>query len=120
MKLTKHQKREANGNSPACVLRLRQLIGDLIDEVDSLDEHSPWFSETSVLENRDTVDFYEEVKRFESALIRGALRRTQGHQIKAARLVNLNPSTLNAKIKQYQIRLYPQQTSLHRRKGPGT
>jgi len=84
------------------VLRLRSLINDLINEVETLDERS--FSETSLLENRDGINFYDEVKRFESALIRSALRRANGHQIKAAGLLNLNPSTLNAKMKQYHIR----------------
>jgi len=94
---------ESTGKSSTSMLKLRLLIHDLMTEVESLDERSLSFSETSLLENR-ICNFYEEVERFESALIRSALRRTNGHQINAARLLNLNPSTLNAKIKQYHIR----------------
>ena len=49
------------------------------------------------------IDFYEEVKRFETDLIVQALTCSAGHQLRAARLLNINPSTLNAKIKQYGI-----------------
>jgi len=54
------------------------------------------------------IDFYEEVSGFEIALIKRALFLAQGHQIKAARLLKLNPTTLNAKIRSYGIRTaYP-------------
>ena len=97
--------RDDNSNTEASVWRLRLLINELINEVDSLDEHSLGFSETFLLlDNRKRVDFYEEVARFEAAVIRRALRRTNGHQVNAARLLNMNASTLNAKIKQYKIR----------------
>ena len=44
-------------------------------------------------------NFYQEVERFETHLIRSALRLTGGSQVKAARLLKLKPTTLNAKIK---------------------
>jgi DNA-binding NtrC family response regulator len=50
------------------------------------------------------VNFYEEVKRFEIDLIRRALDQTAGHQSRAARLLGLNATTLNSKIKTYDIR----------------
>jgi DNA-binding protein Fis len=50
------------------------------------------------------VNFYEEVKRFEIDLIRRALDQTAGHQSRAARLLGLNATTLNSKIKAYDIR----------------
>lgn len=59
-----------------------------------------------LLEIHETIDFYSEVTSFEIGLIKGALRRTKGHQGRAARLLNLNPSTLNAKIKQYEIKFF--------------
>jgi DNA-binding NtrC family response regulator len=52
------------------------------------------------------LDFYQEVRRFEIELIRRALMFMDGHQLKTARLLNLNATTLNAKIKHYQITLY--------------
>jgi transcriptional regulator with GAF, ATPase, and Fis domain len=50
------------------------------------------------------VNFYEEVKRFEIDLIRRALEQTGGHQSRAARLLGLNATTLNSKIKTNSIR----------------
>jgi len=49
------------------------------------------------------VNFYEEVKRFEVDLIRRALDQTAGHQSRAAQLLGLNATTLNSKIKAYNI-----------------
>ena len=49
------------------------------------------------------VNFYEEVKRFEIDLIRRALDQTAGHQSRAAQLLGLNATTLNSKIKAYNI-----------------
>ncbi|MFN0121649.1 MAG: sigma-54-dependent transcriptional regulator [Blastocatellia bacterium] len=48
--------------------------------------------------------FYEEVSKFEVELIRRALEMTGGHQSKAARLLGMNNTTLNSKIKSYNIR----------------
>ena len=49
------------------------------------------------------VNFYDEVRRFEIDLIRRALDQTNGHQSRAARLLGLNATTLNSKIKAYNI-----------------
>ena len=49
------------------------------------------------------VKLSDEVKRFESKLIREALVKTGGHQARAARLLGVKNTTLNAKIKRYQI-----------------
>lgn len=51
------------------------------------------------------VNFYEEVERFEVNLIRSALERTGGHQTRAARLLGINVTTLNHKIKRFKIEL---------------
>ncbi len=49
------------------------------------------------------VNFYDEVKKFEIDLIRRSLDQTAGHQSRAARLLGLNATTLNSKIKNYNI-----------------
>lgn len=49
------------------------------------------------------VNFYDEVKRFEIDLIRRALDQTGGHQSRASRLLGLNATTLNSKIKTYNL-----------------
>jgi transcriptional regulator with GAF, ATPase, and Fis domain len=53
------------------------------------------------------VNFYDEVKKFEIDLIRRALDQTGGHQSRAARLLGLNATTLNSKIKTYNLDARP-------------
>ncbi len=50
------------------------------------------------------ISFYDEVSRFEVELIRRALEITGGHQSKAAKLLGMNNTTLNSKIKVYNIK----------------
>ncbi len=45
----------------------------------------------------------EEVRRFEIEIIRRTLLRTGGHQARAAQLLGVNATTLNAKLKRYRI-----------------
>ncbi len=52
-----------------------------------------------------SADFYEEVRRFEVALIQRALKQTGGNQARAARLLNLKQTTLHEKIKRYNVYL---------------
>jgi DNA-binding NtrC family response regulator len=49
------------------------------------------------------INFYDEVRRFEIDLIRRALEQTGGRQSRAARLLGMNATTLNSKIKTYNI-----------------
>ncbi len=49
------------------------------------------------------INFYDEIKKFEIDLIRRALDQTGGHQSRAARLLGLNATTLNSKIKTHNI-----------------
>jgi DNA-binding NtrC family response regulator len=49
------------------------------------------------------IDFYAEIRRFEIALIKRALKLTNGSQKKAATLLHLRQTTLNTKIKQYSL-----------------
>ncbi len=49
------------------------------------------------------VSFYDEVARFEINMIRKALEHTGGNQSRAARLLGMNTTTLNSKIKAYNI-----------------
>jgi DNA-binding NtrC family response regulator len=49
------------------------------------------------------LDFYSEVRRFEIFLIRNALRLTKGSQVKAARLLKMPETTLNSKLKSFNI-----------------
>jgi DNA-binding NtrC family response regulator len=60
-------------------------------------------SGVSALEIGRGINFYDEVRRFEMDLIRRALEQTGGHQSRAARLLGMNATTLNSKIKTYNI-----------------
>ncbi len=53
----------------------------------------------------NTIDLQAEVRRFETELIRSALIQTGGCQRQAARLLGTKVSTLNTKIKRYQIEI---------------
>src|SRR5205085_4794108 len=50
------------------------------------------------------ISFYDEVNRFQVELIRRALEITGGHQSRAAKLLGMNTTTLNSKIRYYNIR----------------
>jgi DNA-binding NtrC family response regulator len=50
------------------------------------------------------ISFYDEVNRFQIDLIQRALEITGGHQSKAAKLLGMNTTTLNSKIKYYRLK----------------
>jgi DNA-binding NtrC family response regulator len=77
---------------------LKDLAQALIREIDRL-------RNTQLPDVERGVNFYQEVERFEVDLIRSALERTNGHQTRAARLLGINVTTLNHKIKRYKIDL---------------
>ena len=80
------------------VTTLKELTLRLLREVQSI-------SEVYTLSLESGLDFYAEVRRFEIDLIKRALLQTAGHQVRAARLLNLKVTTLNSKIKHYNINL---------------
>jgi transcriptional regulator with GAF, ATPase, and Fis domain len=78
---------------------LKQLALKLLVEAQSLNE-------VPMLDVGNGIDFYEEVKRFEVDLIQSALSLAGGNQVKAARLLNMKVTTLNSKIKHYDINIH--------------
>src|SRR2546423_14787000 len=74
---------------------LRDVAVELLTVVDYLKQT------TSTSDQRLNLD--DEVKKFEADLIRAALVRTGGNQARAARLLGVKHTTLNAKIKRYQL-----------------
>ena len=78
------------------IITLKELTLRLLREVQSIGEVQSFSLE-------DGLDFYDEVSRFEIDLIKRALAYTGGHQGRAARLLNLKVTTLNTKIKNYNI-----------------
>jgi transcriptional regulator with GAF, ATPase, and Fis domain len=75
---------------------LRETVLQLLDEVESLAISRP-------VDIKRGARFSDEVRQFEVSLIRTALGRTSGSQTRAAKLLGLKPTTLNAKIKRYGI-----------------
>jgi transcriptional regulator with GAF, ATPase, and Fis domain len=99
----------SNGGQPSLRLRditlterietLREITLSLLTELDSLGSLT---APKSTPERSLNLD--DEVKRFEIDLIRAALIKTRGNQALAARLLGVKHTTLNSKIKRYQIR----------------
>jgi DNA-binding NtrC family response regulator len=88
------------------VRRLVDLTNTLLREIETLARDQVFTDETGRLQTQlvsDGIDLFNEVKRFEINLIKLALTQTHGHQARAARLLNINPTTLNSKIKMYGI-----------------
>ena len=81
---------------PDQIKSLREITLSLLSELESLGSLTAPPPETSL--NLD-----DEVRRFEIALIRAALIKTKGNQASAARLLSVKHTTLNAKIKRYQL-----------------
>ena len=73
---------------------LKVLANSILFEVSSLQE------DEEVEANTD-LGLAEEVQRFEEQLIRSALLRSGGQQRRAAVLLGVKPTTLNAKMKRY-------------------
>ena len=82
--------------------RLLDLTNDLSREIETLALDQASTDETGRVQTRlltDGIDLSQEVKKFEINLIKLALNQTRGNQARAARLLNIKPTTLYAKIK---------------------
>jgi DNA-binding NtrC family response regulator len=88
------------------VQRLLDLAYRMLGEAETLARDKAFTDVSHRLEAIDPaagVDFYNEVERFETGLIKLALDHTGGNQAKAARLLHIKPTTLYSKIKLYGI-----------------
>ncbi len=86
----------------------RECLRPEISDPESVANRSQEGASTAAVQNIGRgVNFYDEVRRFEIDLIRRALEQTGGHQSRAARLLGMNATTLNSKIKTYNINLRP-------------
>lgn len=108
MKLLKYVNDPNTHNASELEHRVRQLTllaKALATEVESLQ------LELTTDRNRDKqvefdnqgIDFYEEIERYEIELIKSALNHCNGNQTKAARLLGMKSTTLNAKMKHYGL-----------------
>lgn len=86
--------------------RLLEIADTLLRETSTLARDKAFTDQSNLLRSlnlSEGIDFYNEVERFETGLIRLALDQTRGHQARAAKLLNIKPTTLNSKIKLYGI-----------------
>ncbi len=84
------------------VRRLVELAVSLLRETETLARDKAFTESSAQLRSLDMaggIDFNEEVRQFEIGLIKLGLNHAGGSQAKAARLLQLKPTTLNSKIK---------------------
>lgn len=92
------------------MLAVKDLAGLLLDELNSAvgSEESPGAGMNNYVEKLYSgagLNYYQELRQFEVELIRCALALTGGKQAGAARLLGLKTTTLNTKIKQFNIQI---------------
>ena len=75
---------------------LKSVALTLLHEVESL--------RSAAIPSQDNPRLLEAVRRFETQLICSALDKTHGNQSRAAKLLGVKHTTLNAKMKRYGIR----------------
>ena len=75
---------------------LRAIARSLLTELELL-------GRSAAPEPLGKLNLDDEVKRYEIALIRAALGKADGSQTRAARMLGVKVTTLNTKIKRYQI-----------------
>lgn len=86
-----------NGFSYTTVKDLsKDHVLDVLTEVTTTDSHYEIIVDLN-------LSYYEIIDEVEKAIIRNALVKTKGHQSKAARLLNLKDTTINTKIKKWDI-----------------
>ena len=90
------------------IQRVVDLADALLSEAATLARDKAFTDEATKLKPLDIlggIDFYDEVQRFETHLIRMALAETGGNQAKAAKLLGIKATTLNSKIKLFGIEM---------------
>jgi len=88
------------------IQRVVDLADALLVEAETLARDKAFTEEATRLKPLDIlggINFYDEVQRFETHLIKMALAETGGNQAKAARLLGIKATTLNSKIKLFKI-----------------
>ena len=98
---SEHHGIEKSGTIPPSLeLQIGALKEVALGLLRQLDHLKPQETNASPLEFRT---LHDEVREFEIELINTALSKTHGHQRQAAKLLGLKVTTLNAKMKRYNI-----------------
>jgi transcriptional regulator with PAS, ATPase and Fis domain len=95
-----------SGQTTQRLKKIRGMASALLDEAATLEHEGELAAATgtvNALVPDSSIDFFEEVKRFEVHLIQRALDLAGGNQAKAAKLLGLGTTTLNYKIKVYEL-----------------
>jgi DNA-binding NtrC family response regulator len=79
------------------------LAKALAEEIKTLKAELHGKNENQIAFNKDGINFYDAVERYEIELIRSALNQCGGNQAQAAKLLHLKSTTLNAKMKHYGL-----------------
>lgn len=94
------------GQTSQRLKKIREISALLLEEASTLEHEGELAAASAAINSLDgngKIDFFEEVKRFEVRLIRRALDLAGGNQSKAAKLLGLGTTTLNYKIKAYDL-----------------
>jgi DNA-binding protein Fis len=99
------ENRQTNDNSTAGleesrIKALKSLAQLLLREVEQIEQ-------TNLINGKcllsEQVSLVDDVQNYEAQLIRSALLQSKGHQRRAAKILGIKNTTLNAKIKRYGI-----------------
>jgi len=94
------------GQASQRLKKIREIASALVDEAAAL-QHETELAQTSTtvasLGQNAKIDFFHEVREFEIRLIKRALELAHGNQARAAKLLGLGTTTLNYKIKTYEL-----------------
>jgi DNA-binding NtrC family response regulator len=97
---------DANGNGYHLENAMRQGVEALKEGAFTLLRAAELIETSLSRDARNQINFYGEVRRFEIDLIRFALKETDGNQARAAHFLGLKKTTLNHKVKQYNIDMH--------------
>ena len=98
--------RMRTGQSSQRLKKIREIASALIDEAAALQhetELAQTFATVASLGQKAKINFFHEVREFEVRLIKRALELADGNQARAAKLLGLGTTTLNYKIKIYEL-----------------
>jgi DNA-binding protein Fis len=108
--MVKHSASTSDATEAEADRRIQQLVllaQALVSELETL--QAELSSEPIIVYDKEFnlakegIDFYQEIERYEIELIRSALDYCAGNQTRAARLLHMKNTTLNAKMKHYGL-----------------
>jgi DNA-binding NtrC family response regulator len=98
-----HRLPEKQSTSLSRIEMLEELTLTLLEEITLLKD----IQKLHAQDDDRGLSLPDVVRRFEIEIIRRTLLRTGGHQARAAHLLGVNATTLNAKLKRYHINPNP-------------